>query len=114
MSELHLQILNIRKSKTNRYRVTVTQEDIDKADENKENFAYTSGCPVGRACQQKFKLFKLNSVDVIVTRIRLDNYYYNLPKKVRDFIVDYDTMKLVKPFSFILDLNLSNVVQSLW
>lgn len=73
-------------------KITVTKGDIRlgrKRDAGK--------CPVARAARRTMRSNKLTVDGVLIWS---DNNYVRLPAKAIKFILDFDSRKTVKPFSF--------------
>lgn len=72
--------------------IEVTQADIDKGEASN-----CSECPVALAARRAF-LSRNVSVNQVILCTNQD--IYSLPKSARQFILDFDDGKPVKPFSF--------------
>jgi hypothetical protein len=89
-------------------KIIVTQMDIQKAEENRVNFAEAAiikahplpiqACPIYQACSRKFKN-KLIGVSLRYIWLK-DGTAYLLPQSAVEFVMDFDSKTPVKPFEF--------------
>jgi hypothetical protein len=89
-----------------RIKITVTQQDIDNANEIRrtpEGWQISTYCPITRACRRALKDDSIRTSAFSLEREghRTFNVF---PKRVMDFIFAYDECRPVQPFSFMLTL----------
>jgi|SRR5581483_2761813 len=93
----------IKRTVPKKFKVVVTQEDIDKGKVGNGSY-----CPIARACGRILNLKPSEQINVDISgggyySITLDGvtYFLSAPKKADDFIVKFDEKQPVKPFEFM-------------
>ncbi|QGJ92042.1 hypothetical protein SEA_KEELAN_78 [Gordonia phage Keelan] len=77
-------------------KVEVTQEDIDLGKPGDPK-----SCPISRAIQRKRGVVRATTMPGEAYVTRPDRWtYYKMPRKAMQFVLDFDQLKSVEPFTF--------------
>lgn len=76
-------------------RIVITSNDINNGECNNGNH-----CPIALSAK---RAFKTDDIEVYTEKIRIKDYYYRLPKRAKEFILEFDSEPYsVMPFNFSL------------